>query len=110
METAVPTSNQVVKTFISLTKAKPKIKESEDKQQLIADLAYDPKWQALKELVIEPTIKALEKMDIVEPTDTVENIGFKALAVRLAVGHLKAILETPDQIRESLESLAKSNE
>lgn len=110
METAVPTSSQVVKTYIKLTKAKPVIKEQEDKQRLIADLAYDPKWQAFKELVLEPTIETLERMDIIEPTDTIENIGYKTLAIKLAVGHIKTIMSTPENIKKSLENLAKDNE
>ena len=98
-----PVTNEIVNTF---TKIKDIVESEspEDKQKRddrsISTLQGFPGFESLK-TYIEDVIKRLETMQgLIEPTDTVEAIGFRFLAAQTAVHYLKMIMELPYGIPE----------
>jgi hypothetical protein len=74
----------------------------DDKQKLISDLTGDIRWEALKES-ISVDITNLETLSgMVDGEYSVEEVGYRFLASRLAIYHLKKILILPEALAEAL--------
>ena len=95
MEQAVPPLAPIFKAYNVLRKVKSAIEESTDNESSIAGIELDPRWKTICE-VIQGRIDALSRMDgMIDDTDTVETVGFRFLAARIAIAQLSDILSLP---------------
>lgn len=102
MENAIPPGNQVFKIFKKIQETRTEVKTAEIRDASIGSLSTDPRWLAFKK-EIEERIESLRTMEgAIDPHDTVEAVGFRFLAVSLAIAELRAIAERPDAIVSSL--------
>lgn len=67
----------------------------------IANLAPDPRWEAVQ-AVIDGQIEALLKVEGINETDSIETVGIKFMVSRLAVSQLRLIRDLPSAIAEGL--------
>lgn len=99
---AVPTQNPVLRTFKMIREVEGEDEKELKKDSAIAELAGDPRFEAYKR-VIESRIRALEVLlEEERDGDTVETLGFKFLATRVAIKHLNEMLHMPEAIGEAL--------
>lgn len=99
METAVP-SQAVLRTFKKIQEVQTEEQKSVTEDGKITGLLGDDRWTAFQEEITR-RIAVLSAMNGVEPTDTVESIGFRFLAVSLAVTQLKWVLDLPQTLYEA---------
>lgn len=104
METVIPTNKQdkpIFHTFKVLKNVKSDLEEHVEDHESIGQLANDPRWQAMQR-VIEERMNALDALEgMIEPNDTVESVGFRYLATRVALSHLRDMLNLPNAIQEA---------
>jgi hypothetical protein len=98
-----PVTNEIVEVFTKIKKAmseeSPTDKQKRDDNSISTLNGY-PGFDSLREYV-QMMIKRLETMQgMIEPTDSVEVIGFRFLACQLAAQQLKAVIELPYGISE----------
>ncbi len=99
METAVP-SQAVLRTFKKIQAIQTDENKAVVSDGKIAGLLGDDRWVALQNL-IKNRIEVLKSMDGIEPTDSVEAIGFRFLAISLAVTQLNWVLKLPEVLYEA---------
>jgi len=99
METAIHADTSVLNAFNSIKSAK--VGHSNTLNDSLKRLSGDDGFKALQR-VIDGHIKQLEEMQgAVEPSDSVEAIGFKFLACRIAIERLKVIRNLPQSLVEA---------
>lgn len=101
-ETAVPTTS-VIKTYRKLMPEPSVIDETDKEQMLVADLVGDPRYEAYKN-EMQKLITQLERslQSQREPSDTVESIGFRYLAVDIAKKYIQTIISLPEAIGDGI--------
>ena len=100
MESAVP-SKAIFGTYKAISNVKSDEEQAESSDSLIMNLNGDDRWRAFQE-VIQKRIEALESMDgIIDNTDTVESVGFRYLAIRTTIAHLKWMMKLPEALYQS---------
>lgn len=100
METAVP-SKAIFSTYKAISNIKSDEEKAESSDALIMNLNGDDRWRAFQE-VIRKRIEALESMEgIIDNTDTVESVGFRYLAIRTTIAHLKWMIALPEALYQS---------
>jgi exopolysaccharide biosynthesis protein len=94
--------NPVVRQFKRIQEDKPVKEEQADTYREIVQLANDPRWHQIQE-VIGMRIKSLEAMFNVEVTDTPEQVGFRYMALKTVIGELEWVKNLPETTYHELE-------
>ena len=107
MSEAVPPT-PIFRTCKALKDVKSDVEENiKKKDGKIAELAEDDRYIQFVELV-EERIRALETMqNLIDPKDTVESVGFRFLAVSVAVSQLREMISVPAALLESFKANGK---
>lgn len=102
MSEAIPPT-PIFRTYKALREVKSDEEDIIKKDGKIAELAEDDRFLKFKELVEERmrTLKAMEGM--IDPKDTVESVGFRYLAVSVAVAQLKEMIEMPLALKQAFD-------
>lgn len=100
METAIPTK-PIVHIFRKLTEVRSDEEKAIAQDSYVAGLATDDRWKAYKR-VVEQRIDALRSLEgMIDSSDTPETVGFRYLAVSVAIAHLKELISLPDVLFEA---------
>lgn len=107
MSEAVPPT-PIFRTYKALKDVRSDEEENiKKKDSRIAELAEDERFIQFTELVKE-RIRALETMqNLIDPKDTVESVGFRFLAVSVAVAQLKDMISVPSALLETFKADGK---
>ena len=97
METALHFESASLQTFKKL-KETPEIRKELRASVLVKELSESEGWEVVKKM-IDSQIDHLEKMQgMVEPSDSVESVGFRFLAAQTAITYLKQVRDYPESV------------
>lgn len=103
METAVPIGKSGLLKTISSLEEPAEVPQDVLEDRAIADLRVQDGWIALKKR-IEAQIEHLSDLaEALEGTETIELIGFKFMASRVAMLHLQRVIDTVEATAEHVE-------
>jgi hypothetical protein len=101
METAVMTNSPVIAAFMQMAKVEHPVEGEVNDQKVISTLETSEGWLKVCE-VIDHYITQLDRMQgMIEENDTVESIGYRFLACRVARSYLESVKALPKTLDDT---------